>query len=217
MSRWARHRARRRELLGQRRLERHQVWTGEPTAGHRAWWRFADATDLFWARGLLVAMVTWLFLVGFSSIDFFTYQDVPVEDVVVVSVGLSPTETVACDRLGLDEEPAEVVTYRTLTPRQGYPDEFSRSTCPGADEKVGDQIRVVRTEPHPDYVFPYPIETAAQLWTWPLGAVLVAGLLATVGFLVRQEWHATPLYERWQRHEARMAALPDPRRRPRRH
>lgn len=193
------------------------MWTGEPTALHRAWWLFADLTDFFWLRGLLVALVTWLFLVGLGSIDFLSYKDVPVEDVVVVSVGLSPTETVACDRFGLMEEPAEVITYRSLMPRQGFPREFSRSTCPGADERVGDQIRVVRTEPHPDYVFPYPIESAAQLWTWPLWAVLIAGVAASAFFLARQEWHATLLHERWQQREVRMAARPDPRRRPREH
>jgi hypothetical protein len=168
-------------------------------------------------RGLLVALVTWLFLVGLGSIHFFTYRDVPVEDAVVTSVEVSPTETIACDRLGLIDEPAEVVTYRSLTPRGGFPTEFTRSTCPGADERVGDVIRVVRTEPHPDYVFPYPIENAAQLWTWPLWAVDIAGVAASAFFLARQEWHATPLYERWRQHEVRMAALPNPRRRPRRH
>ena len=97
-SAWARQRARRRENLRQRRLERHQVWTGEPTALHHAWWRFADLTDLFWVRGLLVAVATWLFLVGLGSIDFFSYRHVPVEDAVVTSVELSPTETISCDR-----------------------------------------------------------------------------------------------------------------------
>lgn len=176
-----------------------------PTALHRAWWRFADLTDLFWVRGLLVALGTWLFLVVFSSIDFFSPRNVPVEDALVTSVELSSTEAIACDRLRLVDEPAEVIAYRSLTPRDGFPTEFTRSTCPGADEQVGDVIRVVRTGTHPDYVFPYPIENAAQLWTWPLWAVLVAAAAASTFFLLRQEWHATPHYERWRQHEARKA------------
>ncbi len=199
---WSMHRARKRALLETRRRERRQVWFGEPSALRRAWWRLADASDLFWVRGVCWAMVAWLFLVGMSSLDYYGYQDVPVEDAEVVSIETSETVTVTCDRLGLFEEPAEVVTYRTLTPRQGYPDEFSEATCPTVEEEVGDVIRVLRTDVGPDYVFPHPIETAGQLWTWPWNFALFVGLGAGLLYLVRDEWYATTWAERWDRHNA---------------
>lgn len=203
---WSRHRARKRSLLGTKRLERRQVWSGEPSALRRAWWRLADASDLFWVRGVCCALVAWLFLVGMSSLDFYGYQDVPVEDAEVVSIEISETVTVSCDRLGLFEEPAEVVTYRTLTPREGYPDEFWEARCPlGEEEVVGDVIRVLRTDVGPDYVFPSPLETAGQLWTWPLGGAAFIGLCASLLFFVRDEWYATTWADRWDRQHARQA------------
>ena len=203
VGRWSLHRARKRALLETKRRERRRGGFGEPDALRRAWWRVADASDLFWVRGAFWAMVAWLFLVGMSSLDYFGYQDVPVEDAEVVSIEISETVTVTCDRLGLYEEPAEIVTYRTLTPRQGYPDEFWEARCAlGEEDVVGDVIRVLRTDVGPDYVLPHPIETAGQLWTWPWSIALVVGLGAGLLFFVQDEWYATTWAERWDRHNA---------------
>ena len=185
-----------------RRQERREVWSGEPSGLRRAWWRLADASDLFWVRGVLWAMVAWLFLVGMSSLDYFGYKDVPVENAEVLSVETSETIRISCGRNPFSEQPAEVVTYRSLTPREGYPDEFWEETCPEVDEEVGDVIRVLRTDVGPDYVFPHPIETAGELWTWPWSLALVVGLGAGLLFLLRDEWHATTWADRWERYNA---------------
>ncbi|MEJ5868017.1 hypothetical protein WDV85_09730 [Pseudokineococcus sp. 5B2Z-1] len=151
-----------------------------------------------------MAVAVWAFLVAASSLDFFGYRGEPVETTLVLSVELSETEEIACGRAVVPNEQAEVVTYRSLTTREGYPDVLRAVTCPGTDEQPEDQVPVVRTGVGDDYVFPDPIVTVSQLLTWPLPGAVGAGVLATIAFVVREEFFAT----RWstKREQARAAA-----------
>lgn len=204
---WSEHSGRRRANRRAKQEERrtpHPRDVGPPSRSDRLAWRAGDLSDLPWVRGVLVAVAVWVFLVGASSLDFFGYRGEPVETALVLSVELSETEEVACGRAVIPNEPAEVVTYRSLTTREGYPDVFRMVTCPGTDEQPGDQLPVIRTGVGDDYVFPDPIVTLSQLLTWPLPGAVGAGVLATLAFVVREEFFAT----RWSttREQARAAA-----------
>lgn len=207
-ARWTEHAGRRRANRRAKREERrtpHARDAGPPSRFDRVAWRVGDLSDTPWFRGGAVAAALWVFLVAASSLDFFGYRGEPVETALVLSVELSDTVELACGgRAVFPNGPAEVVTYQSLTTREGYPDRFRMFTCPGTEEQAGDRIPVIRTGVGDDYVFPYPIVTVAQLLTWPLPGVVGAGLLATVAFVVREEFFAT----RWstQREQATAAA-----------
>jgi hypothetical protein len=194
-ARWAEHagrrRANRRAKQDERRAPRARD-SGPPSRLDRVAWRVGDLSDAPWFRGSAVAAAFYVLLVGASSLDFFGYRGEPVETALVLSVELSDTVELACGyRAILPNTPAEVVTYQSLTTREGHPDRFRMFTCPGTEEQPGDRVPVIRTGVEDDYVFPDPIVTVTQLLTWPLPGVAGVGVLATMAFVVREEFLAT--------------------------
>ncbi|MFN8077810.1 MAG: hypothetical protein U0Q15_20655 [Kineosporiaceae bacterium] len=169
------------------RLPRRPVWPSRRGVFNRIRARVVAASGFPLVQGVVAGALVWVFLVGLSSIDHFAYRGIPVEDAAVVSVAVSDTVEVACGK-GVVDVPAEIVTYRSLTPRQGLPVQFWRAACPGPDEKAGDVIRVVRTGTEPDQVYPYPIETSGQLATWPLVPSLIVAAAVGLILLALRGW-----------------------------
>lgn len=191
--------------LEETRHARHQVWFGEPRGWHRAWWAVADMFDHAWAKGLLWALFLFALMAGLGSIDYLRSADEVVEDAVIVSVEESDTETVtSCDRFGLLESPAVVVTYRVQESRPGLPDEVLTYECGDYGVEVGDVVPLVRADGVEGEVWTYPVRswwevlTFALVGFWPLSPTLVAFVLATAWFALGDEVRATAWYARWE-------------------